>query len=196
MVTLQASGTEADNVIVRDTLPADLIYNNQLVVACTGGNGNYNNNNNCNNNNYNSSGNIVSGVNLNTIEAGQTITITYQTQVAGSTSFAYGTTTLNNLVNATSSNTGYIPTASASVIVTRAGVLGASTVSTGLTNNFWTDSFFLPLLLTLIGIWMWRSGMFFSIEKWLDNKSKVRKGHKAEKELAERIERIQKTGNR
>ena len=184
MITVQANGNQdAQNISLRDTLPANLIYNNQLVVARS------------NNNNYNNySGDIMSGLNLNTISAGQTVTITYQTQVAGATAFVFGTTTLSNLVNVTSSNTGYVPTASASVIVTRAGVLGASTVSTGITDNFWMDSFILPLLLTLMGIWMWKSGVFFGIEKWFDNKKKIRRGHQAEKEFLHRIANIQKSG--
>jgi len=192
MITLQANGNQdVQNVFVRDTLPVNLIYNNQLVVACTGGNNGYNSN--CNNNNYNYSGGIVSGINLNTISAGQTVTITYQVQVAGVANFSYGTTTLNNNVSVTSSASGN-SNASASVVVTRSTVLGASTVSTGLTNNFWTDSFFLPLLITLIGLLMWRSGMFFGIEKWLDNKKKVRRGYKAEKEFSNRVAKIQKFG--
>jgi len=192
MITLQNTGNQdAQNVLVRDTLPANLIYNNQLVIACSG----TNNSNNCNNNNYyNYSGNITSGINLGTIYTGQTVTITYQSQVASTQNFSFGTTTLNNLVNTTSSNVGYIPTATSSVFVTRATVLGASTISTGLTNNFWVDSFILPLLITLIGIWMWRAGMFFGIEKWLDNKKKARRGYKAEKELSTRIAQIQKFG--
>ena len=191
MITLQATGNQdVQNVFVKDILPLNLIYNNQLVVACTTSNGN---NSNCNNNNYNYSGNITSGINLSTIYAGQTVTITYQVQVAGVTNFSYGSTTLNNSVSVTSSQSGYVPTSSASVIVTRSTVLGASTVSTGLTNNFWVDSFFLPLLITLILIWMWRFGMFFRIEKWLDSKKKIRRGYKAGKELSSRIESIQKT---
>jgi uncharacterized repeat protein (TIGR01451 family) len=187
MITLQATGNhDIQNVFVRDTLPTNLIYNNQLIVACTT---NYNN---CTNNNYNYSGNISSGITLNTIYAGQTVTITYQTQVASAQNFAFGTTTLYNNVSVISSN-GTNGTSNASVIVTRGSVLGASTISTGLTNNFWVDSFLLPLLITLIGLWMWRSGMFFGIEKWLDNKKKIRRGYKAEKELSNRIAMIQKT---
>jgi hypothetical protein len=180
MITLQANGSDAQNVYVRDTLPANLTYANQLVVARSSNSyGNY-------------SGDIMSGVNLNTISANQTVTITYQAQVAGAGNFVFGTTTLNNIVTTTSSNVGYIPTAMASVIVTKAGVLGASTISTGLTNNFWIDSFFLPLLITLIVIWMWRAGMFFGIEKWLDSKRKTRRGFKAEKELSARIAKLNK----
>jgi fimbrial isopeptide formation D2 family protein len=167
MITLQANGSDAQNVYIRDVLPANLIYNNQLVVACTG---TTNGSNNCNNSNYNYSGSITSGINLNTIYSGQTVTITYQVQVAPTQNFSYGITTLSNSVSATSSQSGSVPNASASVIVTRAGVLGASTVSTGLTNNFFGDSFFLPLLLALIGLWMWKTGIFFGIKKWIVKK--------------------------
>ena len=184
MITLQASNQDVQNVFVRDTLPANIIYNNQLIVACTG------NNYNCNNN---SNGNIVSGVNLNTIYAGQTVTITFQAQAAGTNNFAYGTSTLNDSVSITGSQLSYLPTASTSVTVTKGQVLGASTVSTGLTNNFWVDSFFLPLLITLILIWMWRSGLFFGAEKWLDSKRKNLRTYKAEKELSKRISTLKKS---
>ncbi len=183
MITLRANGNQdVQNVFVRDTFPANLIYNNQLVVARS------------NNAHGNYSGEITSGINLNTISAGQTVTITYQAQVAGIQNFSYGTTTLTNNVSVTSSQSGYTPISSASVIVARSSVLGASTISTGLTNNFWVDSFLLPLLIALIGIWMWRAGMFFRIEKWLDNKKKIRRTYKSEKELLTRIVTIQKTG--
>ena len=169
MITLQANGNQnVQNVFVRDILPANLIYNNQLVVACTGGTSNYNN---CNGNNYNYTGSITSGISINTIYAGQTVTITYQTQLAPAVNFTYGATTLNNNVYVTSSNASS-PSANASVIVSRSGVLGASSVATGLTNNFWVDSFFLPLMLVLLGIWLWRNGMLFGAGNWLKTKIK------------------------
>ena len=185
MITLQANGNQdVNNVYVRDTLPANLTYNNQMVVARS------------NNNSNNYSGDIMSGVNLYTIPAGQTVTITYQAQIGPVGNFTYGTTTLTDNVYTTSTSA-TVPSVNASILVTRGGsVLGASTVSTGLTNNFWVDSFLLPLLITLIGIWMWKSGMFFSIEKWLDNKKKARRGYKAEKELLTRIKEIKDSGSR
>jgi hypothetical protein len=175
MITLQAtSNQDVQNVYVRDLFPGNLIYKNQLVVS---GSSNY-------------SGDITSGITLNTVYAGQTVTITYQAQVAPAQNFSYGTTTLNNSVSVTSSGSGYNPTSNASIIVNRSAVYGASSISTGLTNNFLVDSFLLPLLVALIGIWMWRSGVFFGIERWLDNKKKVRRGYKAEKELSARIATI------
>jgi len=183
MITLQNSGNQdISNVLVRDTLPANLIYYNQLVVARS------------NNVSSNYSGDISNGINLNTIPAGQTVTITYQARVASAANFAYGTTTLTNNVSVTSSVSGSTPTSNASVIVARSTVAGASTVSTGLTNNFWVDSFFLPLMLTLIGLWMWRSGAFVGIERWLGNKKKAKMSYKSEKELSARIANIQKFG--
>ena len=184
MVTLQANnGQSMQNVYVRDSLPSNLIYNNQLVFS--GSNGYYNN--------Y--SGDVISGLNINSIASGQTVTITYQAQVAGSQNFAYGTTTLVNNVSVTSSNSSNTPNASASVVVTRGAVLGASTVSTGLTNNFWLDSFFLPLLITIVLLWMWKSGFFFSLEKWISDKKSARNNHSSEKELQNRIALIKKGEN-
>jgi uncharacterized repeat protein (TIGR01451 family) len=191
MITLPATGgQDVQNVFVRDSFPSNLIYKNQLVVACTSNNGN---NSNCNNNNYNYSGDITSGINLGTVYAGQTVTITYQAQLAPAQNFSYGATTLNNSVSVTSSGTGYNPTSNASVIVTRSAVYGASTISTGLTNNFWVDSFFLPLLITLILLWIWKSGMLFGIEKWLFNQKSKSRDYKAERELADRIALIRRT---
>lgn len=178
MITLQAQNQDVNNVVVRDTVPTGLTYSNQLVIArSNGSSGNY-------------SGDIITGLNLNTISAGQTVTITYQAQLLGSTGFTFGTTTLNDPTYTTSSATGYNPTASASVIVTKAGVLGASTISTGLTNNVLYDSFIIPLIITLIGLLMWRSGAFLGVEKWFDKRNKNHREYKSQRELLKRIQKL------
>lgn len=186
MITIQATGNQdAQNVVARDYLANNLIYKDQLVVSgATSYSGS-----------YNYSGDIASGINLGTIPAGQTITITYQAQVASAANFAYGTTTLTNNVSVTSSNSSYNPTSNASVIVTRAAIYGATSISTGLTDNLWVDSFFLPLLIAIVGAMLLRSGMFLGARKWIDNRKKVYKNYKAEKELGSRIAKIRKTEN-
>jgi len=177
LITIQSNGdNDANNVYVRDTLPYNLIYKGNMIVAGTS--------------NY--SGNIVSGMTFNRIREGDIITITYQAQVASAGNFSYGTTTLTSNTSINSSNLNYNPSASASVMVTRSAVYGASSISTGLTNNFWVDSFFLPLMIALIGLWMWRSGIFFGLERWLDRKKKNHKSYSSEKELNKRIEMIRK----
>jgi hypothetical protein len=182
MITLQANGSQStSNVYVKDNFPANLIYQNQLIISGSS---------------YNTtSGNITSGINLGTISAGQTVTITYQAQVAAAQNFSYGSTTLTNSVYTTStgSNYGSNPTASASVIVTRTAVYGVSSISTGLTNNLLMDSFILPLLIALFGILMIKFGMFTGVEKWLDSRKKVSRSYRADKELNQRILTIKKT---
>jgi len=175
MITIQATGSQSvNNVFVRDIFPGNLIYRNQQIVS---GSSNY-------------SGDITSGLSIGSISAGQTVTITYQAQVAALQNFSYGTTTLNNSVSVTSSDSTSNPTTSASVSVTRSAVYGASSVATGLTNNLLMDSFILPLMLALIGLWMFKSGMFIKVEKWADGHKKTSRGYKAEKELNHRIAQI------
>jgi len=186
------SGQSLSNVNVRDVLSPNLIYNNQMVVSTCS---NYTNGSNvCSGVFTNYSGDIISGLNLYSIGAGQTIAITYQAQVGPAQNFNYGTTTLTNSISVTGTGSGYNPVNNASVNVNKSQVLGATTISTGLTNNFWVDSFVLPLLATLIVIWMWRAGMFFRIEKWLGDRKKVRRGYYAEKELSSRVSKIHKYG--
>ena len=188
MITIQTTGSQdVNNVFVRDSFPANLIYKNQLVVACTSNNSNYGN---CNTNNYNYSGDITSGINLNTIYAGQTVTITYQAQVASLQNFSYGTTTLNNSVTVSSSGFGNNPVSNASVSVTRSAVYGASTVATGLTDNLFVDSFVLPLMVALAGIWMFRSGMFVGVEKWVGSRKRNSREYRVQKALNARISQI------
>ncbi len=55
-------------------------------------------------------------------------------------------------------------------IIYQPTVLGASTVNTGLTDNFWVDSFFMPLLLILAGLWLYFSGKAFKFADWLKKK--------------------------
>lgn len=170
---LTSSSQYVNNLAVRDVLPANLIYNNGLTLDGVA-----------------NTGNIVSGLNIATVSAGQTRNITYQAQVAPAQNFSSSTATLTNSVFVTSGDFGYSPSTSfASVMVTREGVLGATTVSTGLTNNFLVDSFFLPLLIALIGVWLYKY-RFIRIPQWasliqLDNKEQ-----RAKEELKKKITKI------
>lgn len=143
-VTIQnSSNTTVNNVMLRDTLPSTLIYNNSLVIDGVA----------------NNSGNIT-GLNLGSINQGQTKTITYQTQVAGSQNFSFGTTAVRNSVTITSTDSGFAGgNASATVVVTRTQVGGATDVPTG--SNRLMDFIFLPLIaLAAAGVYMFRSRLF------------------------------------
>lgn len=170
-VTIQAANNNyANNIILKDILPSNLyFYNNVMVDGVS------------------NSGNIVTGINIGSLTAGQTRTVTYQVQVAGSQNFTFGTTTLTNSVTATSSDNNY-GTGHSSIVVTRSGILGVTTVSTGLTNNPFVDSFFLPLVLALLGVWAWKAGLFHNvaIAGWFNAK----KAAKTENTLQSKISAI------
>jgi len=158
-IVLQATGNQdIHNVFLRDVLPASLIYYGSTTINSI--------------TNYN---NPVSGINIGTIPAGGSEIVIYQAQVASASNFTYGTTTLSNNATVTSNESG-TQIASASVTVTNSQVYGASTsptsISTGLTNNPITDSFFLPLFFIILGAWLYFSGKIYKFSDWLAEKIK------------------------
>lgn len=160
-ITVQANGQDMHNVMVSDIFSSTLIYRGNLMV----------------NTNFNYSGNITSGINIGTVYAGQPVIVSYQAQVAPAGVFALGATAINNNTTVTSSESG-IQTSNATVIVNNSLVYGASTysnassISTGLTNNFLTDSFFLPLLLIILGLWFYLSGTAYKLTDTLKSRIK------------------------
>ncbi len=131
------------NVVVKDTLPSSLIYKGGLTI-----------------NNTPSSGDIIAGINLGTIFAGQTKTVVYRAQVSLPQNFSLGMTTLANSVSVKATEA--YASASSTIIVSKTGILGeAITIDTGLTNNILEDSFLLPLLIILSTAWLYKSGSLF-----------------------------------
>ncbi|MBI2054280.1 MAG: isopeptide-forming domain-containing fimbrial protein [Candidatus Staskawiczbacteria bacterium] len=168
-----AGGQNINNAVIKDVFPPNLNYKGPLTVS---GLTNY-------------TGNINAGLNIGTITAGQTITITYQAQVASAQNFNYGTTTQSNNASLTALGLGQSPSAAAAIVVTKSSVMGATNVPTGLTNNFLMDSFFLPIVIALIGVWVLKSDIF-GFEKWIDSKKRRNMEYKIEKELKSRIRQI------
>ena len=103
--------TAANNVYVSDTLPSNLIYRDNLSVSSG----------------Y-SSGDITSGINLGTINSGNSVTITFEADVQSASYFSNGTVTLTNTAYASATNVSQRQ-ASASVNV-------ANTVNPVQTSNF------------------------------------------------------------
>jgi hypothetical protein len=148
-ITIQPNGSEIDNVNVRDLLPAGLIYRGNLKL-----------------NTSNLSGDITQGINIGSVYANQPVIVSFQAQA---TSSNYGT--IANPITVTSSNGG-TQTATSSVYMTNnASVLGAATyIDTGLTNNLLTDSFLLPLLMILAGMYLYFSGNAYKLADWIKSK--------------------------
>ena len=150
-IILQApTNQDIHNVTVTDILPANIIYKDNLTINAS----------------LSSSGNPASGINVGTIPAGGVEIISYQAQVASAQSFAYGTTTLSSDATITSTEGG-TQTSLASAVINNSSVLSATTVSTGMTNNPITDSFFLPIMLIILGSWFYFSGNVYVFADWI-----------------------------
>lgn len=150
-ITLQATGNQdIHNVVVRDILPANLLYKGNMTV----------------NANLNYGGDPVTGINVGTITAGGIVVVAYQAQVAGYSVLPYGSSVLTNTATITSNETGS-QTVSSSVLVNNSLVYAATIISTGMTNRFLTESFFLPMLLIVLGSWFYFSGRAYRFADWL-----------------------------
>jgi len=164
--------TNVSNVMIKDDLPAKMIYIGNLKID---GNSR--------------TEDIRNGINLGYFNAFQTKTITFDAKVSGTNEFAYGQTTLiNNAVVSVQGQSGSI-TDSAEVIVKKVGVLGATTISTGLTNNILFDSLIIPLILAFIFVFIFKANLL-KIEKWLDERKRQYNEYKSKKMLQLRVAKI------
>ena len=150
-ITLQAAGQDVHNVTLTDILSSNLIYKGNLLV----------------NANMNYSGNPASGINIGLIPANGVVIVSYQAQVASGSNLVYGVP-LNNNATVTSTEGG-TQTASSQVLLNNQSynINIPTNVSTGLTNNPITDSFFLPLFLIALGSWFYFSGNVYRFADWL-----------------------------
>ena len=166
------SGSGAQNVTVKDILLDRIsVRANSLKV-----------------NGILASGDITSGISLGNLAQNQTKIITFWADVAGVDKFNFGNTILMN--TATVYWNGDSHSDLSSIIVTKKEVLGVATgVSTGLTNNFFVDSFFLPLVSALILTWLLKSHIL-KWEEWMDERKKEYRKFKTEKLLRLKIAQI------
>jgi uncharacterized repeat protein (TIGR01451 family) len=158
-VTTGSAGLQG--IIVKDTLPSKIIYLGNLKID-----------------NVSYSGDITSGLNIGDLSSNQTKIITFDASVADSTQFNLGTTTLINTVLVY--NSLFATSDTAKVMVYKATGGGPTNVPTGLSNNLFLDSFFLPLVISLLIIFIFKSHII-NFEEWLDSKKKAYGAYRARK---------------
>lgn len=158
-VTTGSAGLQG--IIVKDTLPSKIIYLGNLKID-----------------NVSYSADITSGLNIGDLSSNQTKIITFDASVADSTKFSIGTTTLINTVLVY--NSLFATSDTAKVMVYKATGAGPTTVPTGLSNNFFLDSFFLPIAIALFTIWIFKSHIV-NFEEWVDKRKKEYGAYRARK---------------
>jgi len=152
-ITMQADGQDIHNVMVRDVLPAGLVYKGNMTINAS----------------LNYSGDPTVGINIGTIPARGIEVISYQVQVLSASNLPYGTSTLTSNTTVTSSEAG-TQTDSSSVILNNSSVYGATIIPTGITNNPVKDSFFLPMALIVLMSWLYFTGKIYTFADWLGAK--------------------------
>jgi hypothetical protein len=168
LILVQAGSDSLYDIVVKDTLPRGLIYRDDLKID-----------------NVLTSGNILTGLNIGDLASGERKAVTFRADVAGAGNFTFGQTELTNRVSVSSGSTSRRD--DAKVSVSRTAVAGTATqVPTGLTNNLFFDSFFLPLLITLLIIWLLKSHIL-RFEEWLDARKKQYQIYRSNKMLQLRI---------
>ena len=169
-VQVRAEGSATNNLTFKYVLPEKIIYRNNLKID-----------------NVSYSGDIASGINLGSLSAGQTKIITFDGEVGEASQFVYGQTKL--IGTALVYNSGVSTSDFSEVVVSRGSVAGATDVGTGLTNNLLVDTFLLPLLVTLILIWLFKSKII-NFNSWIDARKKQYQEYRSNKDLKNKIHQI------
>ncbi len=170
-IAITAGNSALDNVYVKETLPDKIVFRqNSLKVDSAS-----------------VSGDVISGYNMGSLSSNQTRTVSFEADILGADKFVFGDTQLVNSVTAYTGNTSGSDTAN--IVVTRKAVAGATTISTGLTNNLFVDSFLLPLVIALLIIWLLKARIV-KFEEWLDNRKNQYQNYKSKKILQLRIKKI------
>jgi len=169
-IQVTAGSAGLKGIIAKDTLPANMNYLGTLKID-----------------NVPFSGDITSGLNIGDFSGNQIKIITFEVGIADSTHFSIGTTTLINSVLVY--NSSFATSDTAKVFVYKLAGAGPTNVSTGLSNNFFLDSFLLPLVMALLMIWVFKSHII-SFEEWIDVRKNKYIQYKAKKLLNLKIAEI------
>jgi hypothetical protein len=163
-----------NNVVVKNILPGRISYKGGLTI-----------------NGVVSSANVVNGINFGNMSAGEEKIIIFRGDVSAFETFVFGQTELISTVEVSSNSGSFSDVATVNVIkgAVAAATTGPTDVSTGLTNNIFFDSFVIPLLLSLLIIWLFKSHII-RLEEWLDKRKEQYQNYKLEKTFNLKIAEI------
>jgi len=166
-IEVRSIGSEnLNNVIVRNILPDRIDYLGNLMVD-----------------GVTVSGDIVSGLNIGKISAGDMKVVTFDAVAKEDSSFGIGSTNLINSAFASAGGKNVNDTSK--IFVVKGIVAGAATsIKTGITNNRLIDFILLPLFATLIIFLLFR-GQFEAFSSWIDERKEIANERKAKKKLEE-----------
>jgi len=167
------SNVTLQNVMVKDTLPPQMLYQGNLKID-----------------DISDSRDIsVQEINIGSLSPGQTKTITFLAKVGSWENFNYG---LNEIINTVLVyNTEIAQTATCRLAVRKTGVAGAftSSIPTGKADHLLLNSFLLPFLLSLFVVWIFRSELI-GFDQFLEERRLKVASYRAEKKLKKKIKKL------
>lgn len=146
MVLTNATQTVLSNLKLKETLAGKTTYSGLLKID-----------------NRDDPGDPLAGLDLGTLNPGQSRSVTFQAVLAPAANFGPGSTSLVNTTLVY--NVNLARTQSVTISVTKGQVLGATTVKTGLFDNF-TWSLFLALLATFLVTYLGLARFYFGQRRW------------------------------
>lgn len=164
-ITVEAVNGDLENVELTDILPSGIHDARDIYVDGS-----------------KVSDDLENGLDLGDIDEGDTVKVTFTAYVAGKDSFSFGQNRIINTAKAECDNDDCSDEDSATVTVNKTQVEGATTVSTGFTNNPFIDSFVIPAGLALFLIWAFKAKLI-KAEEWLDAKRRSYFAYKSRKVL-------------
>jgi len=167
-IEIKADGGNLDNLTLRDNLPLNLIYQENLTID----------------GNYISKDITKEEINLGDINSGESKIITFLAKVAGRDNFNYGSTDLINTSVVESNESSEAD--SVKVIVVKKGIAG---ISTGVTNNLFFNTLLIPLILSLALIWLFRSEII-GLDKIIAKRKENIVSYRSKKKLEKKINKL------
>ena len=161
---------KAYDVMVEDTLPAKIIYKGNLKVD----------------DEYKSGDISEDAIDIGDLTPGSSRTITFEGEVASKYKFPYGRTNLINEARVYNSESSETDTCK--IMVNRKEVAGATTISTGITDNIF-KSLIIPLLSAFALVWLF-SAKLIRFDKWIEGKKVQVRNDNASRILRKKIVQI------
>jgi uncharacterized repeat protein (TIGR01451 family) len=174
-VNITAGNSAVQNVIVKDVIPAGLtMRTNTLKIDGATLNGD-----------------MTAGINIGSLSANQSRTITFDADILGSDKFSFGDTQIIN--SALVYNSDFSQNDTAKITVTKTAVSGATTIPTGLANSALVNSIVLSLVLIGLLAVVFKMHLFKS-EEWFDSKVLGYRKFRSDKTLKLKVAQVKLQG--
>jgi len=165
----------AEDIMVRDVLPQDIIYLGELKIDYSSKTGNVS----------------TEAINIGDLEPNGWRVISFKAQVASSDNFKVRKTNLINTALVYNEEVSETATCKVTVIKKTAPEIPTE-VETGITSGI-LNSILLPLGIAILGVWIFRSKLV-GLDKWVEERKRGISEYRTKKKLKKEIDQLKRKG--